>query len=317
MAAQYGAENVYDFSLGNPSTPPPAAIREAAIDILREEPDGLIHGYMSNAGYEEVRAALAEEINQKEGTAYTARNLIMTVGAAGALNVAFKTILEAGEEVLLLAPFFGEYVNYVRNFGAQPVVVPADIPDFSIPLAEVEKRITPRTKALIINSPNNPTGVIYPEADIRRLAALLVAKEREYGHAIYLIADEPYREICFTDQQVPHLPQFYANTLVGYSYSKSLSLPGERIGYLLIPDAVEEFEDTVAAASCSQLDPGLCQCAVAVSAGNRPLRRPAVGYDRVPPEPGCAVPGAYQHGICVRAAAGSVLHVPAMLYSGR
>ena len=249
MAAQYGAENVYDFSLGNPSTPPPAAIREAAIDILREEPDGLIHGYMSNAGYEEVRAALAEEINQKEGTAYTARNLIMTVGAAGALNVAFKTILEAGEEVLLLAPFFGEYVNYVRNFGAQPVVVPADIPDFSIPLAEVEKRITPRTKALIINSPNNPTGVIYPEADIRRLAALLVAKEHEYGHAIYLIADEPYREICFTDQQVPHLPRFYANTLVGYSYSKSLSLPGERIGYLLIPDAVEEFEDTVAAAS--------------------------------------------------------------------
>lgn len=249
MAAKYGAENVYDFSLGNPNTPPPAAVREAAVDILTEEAEMMVHGYMSNSGYDDVRTALARSINEKQGTNYSAANLVMTVGAAGALNVAFKTILEPGDEVLLLAPYFGEYNNYIRNFSGVPVVVPADTKTFSINFEELEKKISPRSKAIIVNSPNNPSGMIYPEADIRRLAALLEEKEREYGHAIYLIADEPYREIVFTDDEVPYLPRFYANTLVGYSYSKSLSLPGERIGYLLIPDTVEDFEDTVAAAS--------------------------------------------------------------------
>jgi aspartate aminotransferase len=249
MAAKYGAENVYDFSLGNPSTPPPAAVREAAIDILSTEPDMMVHGYMSNAGYDDVRTALAQSINAKEGTAYTARNLVMTVGAAGGLNVALKTILEPGDEVLLLAPYFGEYINYIHNFGGVPVEVPADTKTFSIPFDEMEKRITDRTKAVIVNTPNNPTGVIYSEADLRTMASLLEAKEKEIGHAIYLISDEPYREIVFTDQPVPHLPKFYRDTLVGYSYSKALSLPGERIGYLLIPETVDDFENMVAAAS--------------------------------------------------------------------
>lgn len=249
MAARYGAENVYDFSLGNPSTPPPAAVREAAVDILREEPEGMVHGYMSNAGYEDVRTALAEDINKREGTNYTARNLVMTVGAAGGLNIAFKAILEPGDEVLLLAPYFGEYVNYIHNFGGVPVEVPANTKNFSVNFKEMEKRITSRTKAVIINTPNNPTGVIYSEEDIRIMAALLETKEKEYGHAIFLISDEPYREIVFADKPVPHMPKYYENTLVGYSYSKSLSLPGERIGYLLIPDAVEDFEDMIGAAS--------------------------------------------------------------------
>ncbi len=249
MAAEFGAENVYDFSLGNPCTPPPAAVRETAVRILTEEDESLLHGYMSNAGYPDVRASLAESVNRREGTHYSADNFVMTVGAAGALNVALKMLLEPGDEVMLFAPYFGEYNNYISNFGGKRVVVPADTEAFSLNLAAARTLFTERTRALIINTPNNPTGVIYSAETLKELAALLHEKEAEYGHAIYLISDEPYREIVFGGQSVPHLPLFYENTMIGYSYSKSLSLPGERIGYLLIPDEVEEAEDTKAAAA--------------------------------------------------------------------
>lgn len=249
MAAQYGSENVYDFSLGNPNTPPPESIRDAAIAILREEDPIRLHGYMSNTGYEDVRDTLAQSLNDQYGTSYTRDNLIMTVGAAGSLNVALKTILEPQDEVVLLAPFFGEYVNYVSNFDGKCVVVDPDLINFSINFGDLENKLSPRTKAIIVNSPNNPTGAIYPEADIRRMAELLRSRQEEYGHAIYLISDEPYREIVFGGQTVPFLPDFYENTFVGYSYSKSLSLPGERIGYLLIHSEMEAFEETVGAAA--------------------------------------------------------------------
>lgn len=249
MADKYGAENVYDFSLGNPCTPPPAEVREAAVSILENEDDFLLHGYMSNAGYPDVREALAAEINRREGTRYGARNLVMTVGAAGALNVALKMLLEPGDEVMLFAPYFGEYNNYVSNFGGKRVVVPADTRDFSLNLEAAEGLFSPRTRALIINTPNNPSGVIYGAETLAKLGELLARKEKEYGHAIYLISDEPYREIVFGDCTVPHLPKFHPNTFVGYSYSKSLSLPGERIGYLLIPDEAEDAENTIAAAA--------------------------------------------------------------------
>lgn len=249
MAAIYGAENVYDFSLGNPCTPPPAKVRKMAVDILMNEPEMMVHGYMSNPGYEDVRDSIASSINQRFGTDFRRENLVMTVGAAGGLNVALKTILEPGDEVLLFAPYFGEYNNYISNFDGVPVVVPPDYTRFSMNLKEAESRITRKTKAVIINSPNNPTGCVYTEEEIRKLADLLEGKSREIGHTIYLISDEPYREIVYGNEEVPYLTKYYKNTFVGYSYSKSLSLPGERIGYLVIPSEMEAFEETIAAAS--------------------------------------------------------------------
>lgn len=249
MARERGKDHVFDFSLGNPNTPPPEKIKEAAIAILQEEDPIRLHGYMSNVGYEEVRDQVAQNLNRRFGTALTREHLIMTVGAAGSLNIALKTIIEAGDEVLLLAPFFGEYIHYVQNYQGIPVIVAPDIPNFSLNLTDIESKITAKTKALIINSPNNPTGVIYPPADIERLAQLLRQKEKEYGHAIYLISDEPYREIVFDGAAVPFLPQYYDNTFVCYSYSKSLSLPGERIGYLLIAPTMDAFEEVAAAAA--------------------------------------------------------------------
>lgn len=247
MAAIYGKENVYDFSLGNPNTPAPEAIRQAAIDILKETDPVLLHGYMSNTGYEDVRDALAGSINRRFGVNFDRNNFIMTVGAAGSLNVALKAILNPGEEVLLQAPYFGEYNNYIANFDAVPVVVSPRFPTFELNIEEIDAKITEKTKAVIINSPNNPTGVVYSEEEIKNLAEVLNAKQKAYGHAIYLISDEPYREIVYGDYTVPYLPKYYDNTFVGYSYSKSLSLPGERIGYLVINSAMEDFEQVVGA----------------------------------------------------------------------
>ena len=249
MAAKYGRENVYDFSLGNPNTPAPEVIRQTAIELLRNSEPTWLHGYMSNVGYEDVRDSLAKSLNRRFGTDYTRANLIMTVGAAGAMNVALKTILDPGDEVVMQAPYFGEYNNYVSNFEGVPVVVKPQEKDFSLNLAGMEEAIGPRTKAVILNSPNNPTGVIYPAEDLKAMAELLNSKQKEYGHAIYLISDEPYREIVFGGHSVPWLPDFYDNTFVGYSYSKSLSLPGERIGWLLISPRMEGVEEVIGAAS--------------------------------------------------------------------
>ena len=249
MAAKFGKENVYDFSLGNPNTPAPEIIRETAIRLLNESDPVFLHGYMSNVGYENVRDSIAADLNRRFGTAYDRKHLIMTVGAAGAMNVALKTVLDAGDEVVIQAPYFGEYNNYISNFEGVPVVISPREEDFSLNLSEMEQKIGPKTKALILNSPNNPTGVIYPEKDIIALADLLRQKQNQYGHAIYLISDEPYREIVFGDYEVPHLPDYYENTFVGYSYSKSLSLPGERIGYLLISPKMEDLDETVGAAA--------------------------------------------------------------------
>lgn len=250
MAAQFGKENVYDFSLGNPNTAPPEIVKDTAIRILQGEDPLYLHGYMSNVGYEDVRDALAESLNRHHHTSYTRDNLIMTVGAAGALNVALKTLLNPGDEVLLLAPFFGEYTHYVENFQGKPVVVPPNFEnDFALNLAGIEEYLSPKTKAILINTPNNPTGVIYSEEDLKALADLLHAKQKEYGHAIYMISDEPYREIVFGGQKVPFLPNLYENTFVGYSYSKSLSLPGERIGYLVIHNEMEDVKTVISAAA--------------------------------------------------------------------
>lgn len=249
MALQYGAENVYDYSLGNPSVEPPAQVKEAMLDIINTENPNVLHGYMNNSGYEEVRAAVADSLNQKFGTAFGEENIVMTVGAAGGLNVILKTLLNPGDEVITFAPFFGEYRNYVSNFSGELIVVSPNTDTFQPNLKEFMEKITPKTKAVLINNPNNPTGVVYSENTIKALAEVMYKKQDEYGTDIYLIADEPYRELAYDGVKVPYLTKYYENTIVGYSYSKSLSLPGERIGYLVIPNEASYAPQIIAAAN--------------------------------------------------------------------
>lgn len=249
LAGIYGAENVYDFSLGNPSVEPPVRVKEAIKEILDGENANLVHGYMNNSGYEDVREAVAESLNVRFGTAFSGKNILMTVGAAGGLNVILKALLNPGDEVVVFAPFFGEYQNYVANFDGKLVVAPTE-PGTFLPDAEaLAGLLSARTKAVLINTPNNPTGVVYPEGTIRQIAAVLEEGGRKFGTDIYLVSDEPYRELVYDGVSVPYLTKYYANTIVGYSYSKSLSLPGERIGYLVIPDEVADAEELISAAN--------------------------------------------------------------------
>ena len=248
MAAKYGAENVYDFSLGNPNVPAPVQVKEAIIEEAEKEDPIVLHGYMSNAGYEDVRQVVAESINKKFDTTFSAKNIIMTVGAAGGLNVILKTLLNPGDEVIAIAPYFGEYNSYVSNFDGKLVVVSPNTETFQPNLTELEEKLTARTKAVIVNSPNNPTGVIYSEETIQAMAEILRKKQKEFGTDIYLISDEPYRELAYDGAEVPYLTKYYENAIIGYSFSKSLSLPGERIGYLVIPDEAADSEDVISAA---------------------------------------------------------------------
>ena len=236
-------------SVGNPSVPAPDCVREAIIDLVNNEEPTVLHGYMSNAGFEDVRETIAQSLNRRFGTAFSAHNLIMTVGAASGLNVAFKTILNPGEEVIVFAPYFLEYGAYVRNYDGVLVEISPDTTTFQPNLAEFEQKITPKTRAVIVNTPHNPTGVVYSEETIKKLSAILEAKQKEFGSVIYLISDEPYRELAYDGVEVPYLTKYYDNTIVGYSFSKSLSLPGERIGYLVIPDEVADSEDLLSAAN--------------------------------------------------------------------
>ncbi len=249
LAKIYGKENVYDFSLGNPNVPAPKEVEDAIREILAEEESTFVHGYMSNAGYEDVREQIAEHLNRLHGTDLKADNLLMTVGAAGGLNVILKTLINPGDEVIAFAPFFGEYRSYVGNYDGVLVVVPPDTETFQPNLEAFADLITAKTKAVIVNTPNNPTGVVYSEAVIRKMAAIMEEKEKEFGTSIYLISDEPYRELAYDGVEVPYLTKYYHNAIVGYSYSKSLSLPGERIGYLVMPDELDDAEDIQSAAN--------------------------------------------------------------------
>ena len=245
----YGPDKVYDFSLGNPSVPAPECVKEAIIELLNEEEPTVLHGYMSNAGFEDVRQTIAESLNRRFGTSFAAKNLIMTVGAASGLNVILKTLLNPGEEVVVFAPYFLEYSNYIRNYDGKIVEISPDTATFQPNLAELEQKITANTKAVIVNTPHNPTGVVYSEETIKKLASILEQKQKEFGSVIYLISDEPYRELAYDGVEVPYLTKYYANTIVGYSYSKFLSLPGERIGYLVIPDEADGSEEVITAAT--------------------------------------------------------------------
>ena len=240
LAAKVGRENVYDFSLGNPATPAPAALNEAVRDLVDELDPLTLHGYMDNAGYPDVRQAVADNLNRRFGTAFDAHNIIMTVGAAGGLNIIFKTILDPGDEVIVFAPYFGEYRSYAANFDASVVEVAPDYETFQPDLEAFAQAVRVQTKAVIVNTPNNPTGVIYHEDTMRKIGEILEAKEKEIGHEIYLISDEPYRELVYDGNKEDFLTKYYKNTLVGYSFSKSLSLPGER--YVVVPDEADDAD---------------------------------------------------------------------------
>ncbi len=250
LAQIYGAENVFDFSLGNPNVAAPEAVKKAIMELLDENDPVVLHGYTnSNSGYADVRETVAQSLNERFGTEFEGKNIVMSVGAAGGLNVILKTLLNPGDEVIAFAPYFGEYRSYTNNYDGVLVEISPNTVDFQPKLQEFEEKITPKTKAVIVNTPNNPTGVVYSEETIKKLAAIMEAKQKEYGTEIYLISDEPYRELVYDGVTVPYLTKYYANTIVGYSYSKSLSLPGERIGYLVIPDEVKDSEQVLAAAN--------------------------------------------------------------------
>ena len=234
-AAEVGAENVYDFSLGNPSTPPPAALTEAALTILREEEPCAVHGYTSAQGAADVREAIARDLNDRYSANLTADEIYMTCGAAASLCIVLRALtVKAGSRFVVQAPYFPEYKVFVESMGGKLAVAAPDLDTFDLNLPAIEALITPDTQGMLVNSPNNPSGVIYGEDKLMALASLLRRKADEYGHPIYLISDEPYREITY-GKKVPYLPHLYPDTVICYSYSKSLSLPGERIGYVAVP----------------------------------------------------------------------------------
>ncbi len=244
LAQIHGAENVCDFSLGNPNLPAPNTVNEALQAILKEEDPVFLHGYMNNSGYEDVRNTVANSLNRRFDTAFSAENIVMTVGAAGGMNVAMKALINPHDEVVVFAPFFGEYRCYASNVDAKLVIIPPNEPSFLPDAKTLANYITAKTKMVIINSPNNPTGVVYPESTILPIVKVLEEKQKEYGTEIYIFADEPYRELVYdATVKVPFLTKYYDNTIVGYSWSKSLSLPGERIGYLAVSDKIANFKE--------------------------------------------------------------------------
>ena len=244
--AEIGAENVYDFSLGNPSIPAPEAVKQALCSLLENTDPVTLHGYTSAPGALVVRERIAASIQERFGVEAKAENIYMTCGAAASLTVSLKALVNEGDEVIVLAPFFPEYRVFAEAAGATPVV---SLPraDMGPDLEMLSALVTPKTKAVIINSPNNPTGAVIGEEDVKALCALLTAKQQQYGTDIYIIADEPYRELVYGDVKVPYLPAYYDNTLVCYSYSKSLSLPGERIGYIFVSPKAKDSGDLFAA----------------------------------------------------------------------
>lgn len=247
LAAEVGAENVYDFSLGNPAAPVPEKVTQSIKDILAENPDAYVHGYMKNAGFDEVRVNVANSLNKKFDMGYGPEDIVMTVGAAGAMNCVFRALLGYEDEVIAFAPYFGEYRSYVANYGGILKVVPAKLDDFDLNLDELDALINEKTKCVIVNNPNNPSGKVYPAATLQKLADILEKAEKRVGHPIYVIADEPYRELVYDGDEVPYIPSIIKNSIYMYSFSKTLSLPGERIGYMALSKRMDYYEEMIGA----------------------------------------------------------------------
>ncbi len=245
--AEVGAENVFDFSLGNPNVPAPKEVNETIKELLDTKDDIYLHGYTSAQGDAKCREAIVTDLNKRFGTSFRKENLYITCGAAASLKIILTALYAEGDEVIVFTPYFPEYKVFVETTGAKVVEVASDPSSFQIDFDLLEKALNPNTKSLIVNSPNNPSGVVYTEENIQKLAALLEKKQEEYGHPIYLITDEPYRELVYDGIKVPFVTKYYRNTVVCYSYSKSLALPGERIGYVLVPDEIDDSKDIYAA----------------------------------------------------------------------
>lgn len=330
---EIGEENVFDFSLGNPSVPAPDAVRDRLIALLREGDPVRLHGYTSAQGDARVRRAIAEHLNATHSAGVTADCLYLTAGAAASLTVSLTAILNPGDEVILLAPFFPEYRVFVERTGAKVVPVACREPDFQPDLASLAEAITDRTRAVIVNSPNNPTGAVMTEENAKAMCHVLAEASTRIGEPIYLIADEPYRELVFGGESVPYLPNLYPDTLVCYSFSKSLSLPGERIGYVLVSPRAKEFSALYAAVCgagralgfvCApslfqQLIPDVLGLTVDLSAyeANRRLlldRLTAYGFSVVPPSGAfylfIKAPGGDANAFCERAKEQEILLVP-------
>lgn len=252
---EIGYENVFDYSLGNPSVPVPKEFTDTMVDFLQHKNPMELHGYSPSLGITSVREKIAASLEKRFGIPYRAEHIFMASGAAGALAHAFRLVTEPGDEILTFAPFFPEYHPYVDLTGAVLKVVPADIKDFQINFAAFEEMLSPKTMAVLINTPNNPSGAVYSAATLKKLAGMLLDKSEEYGHDIYLISDEPYREIIFDGVEAPCVSAFYDNTIMCYSFSKSLSLPGERIGYVAINPACRDAKDMVQ--MCGQISRGI------------------------------------------------------------
>lgn len=247
-AAEIGSENVFDFSLGNPSVPAPESVHDSMRRLMEEMDSVQLHGYTSAIGAEPTRAAIAEDINKRFNAGISAQDIYMTCGAAASLTVTLHAILCPGDVCMTFAPFFPEYRVFVESAGAKLIAVPADLAHFQMNLEALAELMTPETKAIIINTPNNPTGVVYTEENLKAFCDLLRTKAQEYGHPIYLLADEPYRELIYDDKTVvPYLPNLYDDTFVCYSFSKSLSLPGERIGYIVVSPKMADSRNVYAA----------------------------------------------------------------------
>lgn len=246
-AAVVGEENVLDFSLGNPSIPAPQAVEDAIRDILRETPSVAVHGYTPAGGDMAARDAIARELNRRYDWDVTPQELFLGCGAAPELIAVFRALAVPGGKILAIAPYFPEYAPFVEESGLKFGVVPAQEPDFQIDMEALEALVTENTQGVIVNSPNNPSGVVYSRETLQKLGALLERKSREYGHPIYIVSDEPYRELVYDGTEVPFVPAIYRDTIVCYSYSKSLSLPGERIGYIYVPQRATDGEALYAA----------------------------------------------------------------------
>ena len=246
LAKEIGAENVLDFSLGNPSTPAPREVGNTIKYMVEGLSPKDYNSYTSSAGDTDTRLAVAKNLNKRFSTDYTDKNIFMTCGASASLNIIFKAIIESDDEIIVNIPYFPEYKVFIEGQGGKPVFAKCS-ENLCLDISEIENKINENTKAILINSPNNPSGVIYPKENLSALTELLERKQNEYSHPIFLISDEPYRELVFTDEKPEFLPNLYNNTLVAYSWSKSLSLPGERIGYILVPNKVKNHEDVFAA----------------------------------------------------------------------